>query len=373
MLPSKRRRLLVSAQNNLGEVPKHPHSKKLNIALLSSHVAVVLVIFGIIAFNYRAPVEASPNQEVRTFGVLDEAAVPSVDQIVAANVATTVAQVAKLPVESNVQSLSISLAGKTELAQTETNYVSKPQIVQPESGRAPITKYKTVQGDSVQSVAAKFGISEDTVRWGNNLTSDALSADKELTIAGTTGVIYTVKNGDNAEQLATKYQTDKDRIVTYNDLELSGVVAGKQIVLPGGILPENERPGYVAPRATNRVAYVAVQATQYAGNKYAYGYCTWYAYNRRAELGRQIGSNWGNAATWASYARAGGFAVDKTPRPGAVFQTAAGWFGAGHVGVVERVNDDGSFVVTEMNYGGWNRITSRTISAAEAGQYNYIH
>lgn len=348
-------------------------NKKLNIALLSSHVAVVLGIIGLIALNYRAPVEATAAQEARAFGVLDEAAVPSVDQIVAADVATTVAQVAKLPVESNVQSLSISLAGKTELAQTESDYVNKPQIVQTETGREPITTYKTVNGDNVKTVASKFGISEDTVRWANNLSSDALSPDKELKIAGTTGVIYTTKAGDTAESLASKYQSDKDRIISYNDLELTGMVAGKQLVLPGGILPENERPGYVAPRSSSNVAYVAVQSTIYAGNKYAYGYCTWYSYNRRAELGRPIGSNWGNAATWASYARAGGFQVDKTPRPGAVFQTAAGWYGFGHVGIVERVNNDGSFVTSEMNYGGWNRISSRTISAAEAGQYFYIH
>ncbi|HSE29396.1 MAG TPA: CHAP domain-containing protein [Candidatus Saccharimonadales bacterium] len=357
------------------ETRNSSRNKKLNIALLSSHVAVVLGIIGLIGLNYRAPVEAGSSSQARSFGVLDEAAAPSVDQIVAADVATAVAQVAKLPVESNVQSLSISLAGKTELAQTESDYVTKPQIVQTETGRAPITTYVTVDGDNVNSVAAKFGISEDTVRWANNLTSDALTSGKELKIAGTTGVVYTVKAGDAVDGLASKYQSDKDRIVSYNDLELSGLIVGSQIVLPGGVLPENERPGYVAPRTSGsvNVAYVAVQPTVYAGNKYAYGYCTWYAYNRRAELGQPIGSNWGNAATWATYARAGGFRVDKTPEPGAVFQTAAGWYGFGHVGIVERVNGDGSFVTSEMNYGGWNRISSRTISAAEAGQYNYIH
>lgn len=364
---------IISAQINGGEPQPRTHSKKLNIALLSSHLAVVLVIFGIIAFNYRAPVEAAQNQQARSFGVLDEAAVPSVDQIIAADVATTVAQVAKLSVESNVQSLSISLAGKTELAQTETDYVVKPQIVQPETDREPLNQYRTVGGDSVQTVAAKFGISEDTIRWANNLTSDALPVDKELTIAGTTGVVYTVKAGDTVDQLASKYQADKDFVITYNDLEIAGLVAGARIVLPGGVLPETERPGYVAPKKTASVAYVSVQSTVYAGNKYAPGYCTWYAYNRRAELGRVIGSNWGNAATWASYARTAGFKVDKSPAPGAIFQTAAGWFGAGHVGIVERVNPDGSFVTSEMNYGGWNRISSRTISAGEAGQYNYIH
>jgi hypothetical protein len=35
---------------------------------------------------------------------------------------------------------------------------------------------------------------------------------------------------------------------------------------------------------------------------------------------------------------------------GAVFQTSAGYYG--HVGIVERVNNDGSFYVSEMNWNG---------------------
>jgi hypothetical protein len=40
--------------------------------------------------------------------------------------------------------------------------------------------------------------------------------------------------------------------------------------------------------------------------------------------------------------RASGFAVDKNPQAGDVFQTSGGWGGYGHVGYVERVNEDGS-------------------------------
>lgn len=357
----------IAAQNAAQLRAKHKH---VNLALIGSHIAVVIGIVGIIGISYRAPVEASA-QTSRAYGVLDQAA-PSVDQIVAADVATTVAQLANLPVESNVQSLSITLAAKTDLAQTDTSYLTKPQIVQQDTGRPPITKYTTEQGNTVQTVAAKFGISEDTVRWANNLTSDALPAGKDLTIAGTTGVVYTVKAGDDVAKLAEKYKADQDRIINYNDLELSGIVAGKQIVIPDGIVPDTERPGYRAPtRAAS--GYRTYGATRYAGNLYAFGYCTYYAYNRRAELGRPIGSNWGNASSWKGYAEAAGFKVDRTPQPGAVFQTAAGWGGAGHVGIVERVNADGSFVTTEMNYGGWNKIGSRTISAGEVGQYWYIH
>lgn len=343
-------------------------TKKLNMTLLTSHIVVGALILGIIAIGYRAPVEASGTLASQT--VLDQSVV-SVDQIAAANVATSVAQTANLAVQSNVSSLSISLDTKTELAQTDASVVNKPQIVS-QTGRKDITKYTTVAGDTLQGLAAKFGVSEDTIRWANNMTSDTLTPGKQLTMLGTTGILYTVKSGDNAAALATKYKADKDRIIAFNDLELTGFNTGQQIVIPDGILPENERPGYVAPRSLSSSGATATGSyvTIYAGNGYAYGYCTWYAYNRRAELGRPIGSNWGNAVSWAAYAAASGFRVDHTPEAGAVLQNGGGF---GHVGIVERVNADGSILVSDMNYVGWNIISTRTISAQAATAYNYIH
>jgi N-acetylmuramoyl-L-alanine amidase len=343
-------------------------SKKLNITLLTSHILIGVLIVGIVALGYRAPVEATGTTNDRA--ILDQPTV-SVDQIAAANVATDVAQTADLAVQTNVSSLSASLSTKTALAQTDNAFLNKPQIVS-QIGRKGITKYTAVAGDTVQKVAAKYGISEDTVRWANNLTSDSLTPGQQLSILGTTGIIYTAKAGDNAAQLADKYKADKDRIITFNDLELTGLNAGQQIVIPDGVLPENERPGYVAPRSLRSYAspVVASHITIYGGNGYAYGYCTYYAYNRRMEIGRPIGGNWGNAVTWAAYAAAAGFRVDHTPEVGAVMQNGGGY---GHVAVVERIDSDGSVTVSEMNYAGWNIISSRTISASQAGGYNYIH
>ena len=50
--------------------------------------------------------------------------------------------------------------------------------------------------------------------------------------------------------IAAKYQADKSRVVSFNDLELGGLATGRTIVIPGGVLPTNERPGYVAPRSS---------------------------------------------------------------------------------------------------------------------------
>lgn len=347
-------------------------SKRVSTALIGSHVAVVIGIVGIVAFGYKAPVEASPGLAAQT--VLEQPNT-SVDQIAAATVASTVAQTLDLAIQDNVQNLAVSLNAKTELAQTDSNVLSKPQIIERNSGRKGIVSFTSAQGDTVQTLAARFGVSEDTIRWANNLTVDAIGPGKQIKVPGTTGVLYTVKAGDTPQSIADKYKADADRLLIFNDLELSGLTPGMQITVPDGVLPANERPGYVASssRYNSGITISSVRATIFGGNGYAYGYCTFYAFNRRAELGKPIGSNWGNAVSWASFARGGGFAVDKAPRAGDVFQVGGGWGGLGHVGVVERVNPDGSIYVSEMNYAGWNVVSYRTIGAGQVTEYNYIH
>ncbi|WP_369000182.1 CHAP domain-containing protein [Candidatus Nanosynbacter sp. TM7-074] len=71
-------------------------------------------------------------------------------------------------------------------------------------------------------------------------------------------------------------------------------------------------------------------------------------------------------------ARAAGFLVNNTPVPGAIIQNTWGGYGYGHVGIVERV-DGHNIYVSDMNYAGYNVISSRTISLAEVGRYKFIH
>ncbi len=342
-----------------------------------SYAAVVALIGSLVSVGYQSPVE----QKVASRGVTDSSVLsedaPSVDQILAADLAASAAQTANLAVADNASDLSISLNAKSELSQSDDSVLSKPQIVQLSGERRGLTDYTVVAGDNVTSIAKKFGVSEQTLRWANGLTTDAMTPGRVLTIPGTDGVVYTVKQGDTIDTIASRYNVDKQRIVTYNDLELTGVNAGMRIVLPEGVLPDNERPGSVvrSPNASFSTPASGQTFTANAasvGNRYSYGYCTWYAYNRRAELGRPVGSFWGNAVTWAGYARSSGYLVDNNPEVGAVLQSG-GYGGLGHVAVVESVGADGSVTVSEMNYAGWNVISTRTIPAGQARAYNYIH
>ncbi|MDN5274887.1 MAG: hypothetical protein JWP06_788 [Candidatus Saccharibacteria bacterium] len=347
---------------------------------IAAYTGVFLLIMSMVAIGYQPPqkmdnVANAANVQPST------STQPSVDQLVATNVAAGIAERAELPIATNVANLSVSLSAESQLAQNDSNVISKPQIIQPMADSRKMKQYTGVAGDTVAKLASDYGLSADTIRWANNLTSDAIEVGKNIVIPPVDGTIYVVKSGDTIDSIAQKYASNKDRIVAFNDLELSGLNVGTTIVVPGGVLPEAERPGYVAPRnAASQGSYLGGYSTvnsqiarASAGNKYAFGNCTWYAYERRMQLGRPVGSYWGNAATWAMNARAAGLAVDGDPEVGSIIQNGGG---AGHVGIVESVNPGESITISEMNYAGnFNRVTSRTMSWGEAvgGRYNFIH
>lgn len=100
-----------------------------------------------------------------------------------------------------------------------------------------------------------------------------------------------------------------------------------------------------------------------AANGFAYGYCTWWVAHKRNIPWR------GNAYQWWWNARAFGFSEGAPARGGAIMVMGiSGTSPQGHVGYVERVNPDGSFLVSEMDWwgvpgGGWGRVDYRTVTS----------
>jgi len=309
-----------------------------------------------------------------------------VDEVVAAEVAANAATAARLLVSPNAINRADTLDAQVKLAtktdDATTAVVEKPQLVTTDSdASADVITITVEKGDSIASLANEYGISENTIRWANNIESGDVKAGQKIVILPVSGLLHTVEAGDTAASLASTYKTSAAEITAYNDLEVKGLKPGSKVVIPNGEKPAEadvsvSAPAPVAsssPSASTVTGFGGSLGAQSVGNRYAYGYCTYYAYNKRAAAGRPVGSFWGNATTWASYAIASGYSVDNNPRAGDIFQTSGGWGGYGHVGYVERVNPDGSVLVSEMNYAGWNVISSRTLSASEARSYNFIH
>lgn len=313
------------------------------------------------------------------------------DKVTESGVIANLAESADLAVAPSTASLSTSTAILQDAPQVISS-VEKPKVLEVSSEKRDIVKYRTETEEVIQAIADKYGITAQTIKWVNNLKGDKVEAGKELRILPVDGIVYTVKPGDTLKSIVDKYQANAERVISYNKLkDNEDPKVGVEIVIPGGILPEEERPDY-SPKtklATNSYSKSSVRSSSTsslssssvtlsanynvkAGNAYAWGNCTWYAYNRRPD----IGSFWGNASTWAVSARAAGYRVDQTPTVGAIAQWNAYansyiW-GYGHVAIVEAVNGDGTITISDMNYAGkLNVVSTRTISASSVS--NFIH
>ena len=109
--------------------------------------------------------------------------------------------------------------------------------------------YTVQKGDSLYSIAKKFGITVDEIKSLNNLTSNNLAIGEQLMIKSSTGdepinpeeecigtgyvepqyVIYTVKKGDSLYTIAKKYNTSVDNIKSLNNLTSNNLFIGQQL------------------------------------------------------------------------------------------------------------------------------------------------
>jgi murein DD-endopeptidase MepM/ murein hydrolase activator NlpD len=109
--------------------------------------------------------------------------------------------------------------------------------------KGEITEYRVQDGDTVSSIAQKFGVSIDTIMWENSLKSvDAIKPKQILMILPVTGVDHKVKRGETIYSIAKDYQVDAQNIIDYpfnsfaND-ETFALSAGQDLIIPDGIKP----------------------------------------------------------------------------------------------------------------------------------------
>lgn len=347
--------------------------------LLTSNILLVIGIVGfIISTRNSDPSSASP---VLSLTEENEVTDP-LDELSGADIAVNVAQLVRLEQAVAVQNNADTVNSKLDIIPNDSQVVAKPQIVETAlKSIKDLQEYVTKEGDSISTVASAFGVSAETVRWSNDLTGDSVAVGVTLNIPPVNGLVYEVKANDTIDKIAEKYSADKNAIIAFNDAELSGFAQGQKIVIPDGKVPAPVRrsvPTYSGFRWGGN-------APVYGYNGYDYGYCTWYAANRRAEIGRPIPANLGNASTWKVLAQRAGIPVGNTPAAGAVIWTPPRDY-YGHVGYVEQVNEDGSIWTSEMNTygfvsmdvnsgrtGGWGVRSYKFFTAEQAAGYSYIY
>lgn len=109
--------------------------------------------------------------------------------------------------------------------------------------KGEVTDYRVEDGDTVSSIAQKFGISIDTIMWENSLKSvDAIKPKQILRILPVTGVRYKVSRGETIYSVAKKLQVDPQNIIdypfnTFTDDETFALAVGQELMVPDGIKP----------------------------------------------------------------------------------------------------------------------------------------
>ncbi len=106
------------------------------------------------------------------------------------------------------------------------------------------TEYRVVDGDTVSSIAQKFGVTIDTIMWENSLKSvDAIKVGQILKILPLTGVRYKVKRGETIYSIAKTHQVNAQNIIdypfnTFSNDETFALSAGQELIIPDGIKPK---------------------------------------------------------------------------------------------------------------------------------------
>lgn len=228
-------------------------------------------------------------------------------------------------------------------------FINKPQMIDTQitdrnistsatqasvENRTKTITYIVDTGDTLSSIGWRYDIKLATLKYVNDLTDvDSIKPGQKLKIPPAGYEVSAAKIAQKEKQLALASRSTTTRSTTSSRTSSS--------------IQVDRRPGYV-------------------NNGYPYGWCTYYVATRR-----QVPTSMGNGGRWLSSAKAYGMSTGSTPVAGAIMVTSESW--AGHVAYVESVNGNGTFTVSEMNYVGWGRISTRTVSIGSGFIKGFIY
>lgn len=337
----------------------------------SSLLAVnVLILIAVVVFVLHNPQSRSGATQLKPANQQSNLVINPLDQLSSADIAVNVARMANLPESTAVTNQADSQDAQLAIAQVSDSLVSKPQVVQTAyKSNKDIKVYVAMAGDSVPTIAAKFNVTSDSIRWSNSLTGDTVLKGQKLYIPPVDGIVYVVKAGDTPGSLAKTYSASESKIIAFNDAEIGGLKPGERIIIPGGQPQQTATvaSGYGSGGGGYGQSFPWGSGPIYGYNGYDYGYCTWYVASQIS-----VPTNWGNASSWAYYGQVSGWTVSSTPVVGAIAQTPYAAGGEGHVAIVTAVRG-GQIKIKDMNgiagfarvgYSGW-------ISASQFPNYIY--
>jgi len=98
-----------------------------------------------------------------------------------------------------------------------------------------ISVYVVHKGDTLSQIAKMFGVTTNTIAWGNDIRGGLIHEGQTLVILPVSGVQHTVKKGDTLASIAKLYEADAEEIAQYNDLsDGETLTVGAVVIVPDG-------------------------------------------------------------------------------------------------------------------------------------------
>lgn len=124
-----------------------------------------------------------------------------------------------------------------------------------------ITTYSIATGDTIFDIAARYGLTPETLLWSNpdiEANPDLLTVGQQLTILPVDGVYHQVGASDTVQGIADTFKVDPQAILTYSlnqlDPENPIIVPGQWLIVPGGVKPYVAKYVSVAPAPEGALA-----------------------------------------------------------------------------------------------------------------------
>ncbi len=100
---------------------------------------------------------------------------------------------------------------------------------------APFIKYKIMPGDTIYTIAVRYGITTTTLINANNIKNpNYLKIGQILIVPLQNGILYKTKKGDTLAKIAKKYKISIQKLAQANNLKSNQKInSGKTLLIPG--------------------------------------------------------------------------------------------------------------------------------------------
>ncbi|WP_102692968.1 C40 family peptidase [Rummeliibacillus pycnus] len=164
---------------------------------------------------------------------------------------------------------------------------------------AASSTYTVKKGDTLSGIATKYHISYKTLMSWNNLKSTNIKAGQKLKVKGSSSTsssktsasssTYTVKKGDSLSSIAKKYGVSYKTLMSWNNLKSTSINAGQKLKVKGSSSSSSSPSKKSTSTATSTYKVKSGDTLSSIAKKYGVSYKTLMSWNNLKSTSIRVG------------------------------------------------------------------------------------